>query len=298
MSTATAATPAASASAAAAQPQPRFLVLHCYPGGLDGSAPWARGSAIWIESLALDPSAVDVADVQDAATPLPDAARYAGIVVTGSPSTVYERDAYPWIARLEAYLQATLAAPSGPAILGGCFGAQVLAQALGGRVESAGYSIFGTEELEPLPALAQQDFARGLVEFDAASGSVVVLAAPDSPAALVNGYARPATPLAVSPAAALGGGCATRLGVLMSHGDAVKVLPPGATLLARSKSCGVELFLCGRALGIQGHPEFSVVHEMNVIETREGQPMQLMDAPRHHSVLLAMQRRFLDKGVA
>lgn len=68
-------------------------------------------------------------EVHDAreALPAPDACT--AWLVTGSPAAAY--DDTPWIARLEAFLQAA----SGRApIVGICFGHQLMAQAYGGRV--------------------------------------------------------------------------------------------------------------------------------------------------------------------
>lgn len=62
-----------------------------------------------------------------------------GWLITGSRYGAY--DPYPWIARLESFLREAFAA--GVPIVGICFGHQILAQALGGRVEkfSGGWSV-------------------------------------------------------------------------------------------------------------------------------------------------------------
>jgi GMP synthase (glutamine-hydrolysing) len=62
---------------------------------------------------------------------LPDSSGFAGLIVTGSASSVTERA--PWILRTEAYL-ARAVAQRDP-VLGICFGHQLLGQALGGLVE-------------------------------------------------------------------------------------------------------------------------------------------------------------------
>ena len=49
------------------------------------------------------------------------------------------------------------------------------------------------------------------------------------------------------------------LKVIVSHGDCVSSLPPGARLLATSASCRAELFTVGHnVLACQSHPEFEV----------------------------------------
>jgi GMP synthase (glutamine-hydrolysing) len=62
--------------------------------------------------------------------PLPDCLSVAGIVITGSVSSVTERA--PWMLRAEAYVREIIAAET--PVLGICFGHQLLAQALGGEV--------------------------------------------------------------------------------------------------------------------------------------------------------------------
>ena len=77
----------------------------------------------------------------------PDFSRAAGLIVSGSSSSVTERA--PWMLRAEALLRDAVAREQ--PLLGICFGHQILAQALGGEVETnpAGREI-GTVDVDKL----------------------------------------------------------------------------------------------------------------------------------------------------
>jgi GMP synthase (glutamine-hydrolysing) len=68
-------------------------------------------------------------DVRQEGATLPES--FSGLIVTGSASSVTERA--PWMLRTEALLRREV--EKGTSVFGVCFGHQILAQALGGRVD-------------------------------------------------------------------------------------------------------------------------------------------------------------------
>jgi GMP synthase (glutamine-hydrolysing) len=75
---------------------------------------------------------------------VPDSFDFDAAVVTGSRASVYWDE--PWIPPLEEWV--TTATERGMAVLGVCFGHQLLAAALGGRVEDMGEYEIGYREVE------------------------------------------------------------------------------------------------------------------------------------------------------
>jgi GMP synthase (glutamine-hydrolysing) len=69
-------------------------------------------------------------DVRNVDAPLPDPRSASGFIMTGSSSSVTERA--PWMLRAEEHLRDIVAAET--PLFGICFGHQMIAQALGGRV--------------------------------------------------------------------------------------------------------------------------------------------------------------------
>jgi len=112
----------------------------------------------WIrDGLRAEPSQVTVAPV-DRGAALPEAGEYDGVVVTGSSALVSDRR--PWSERTAAWLAGVVEA--GIAVLGICYGHQLLAHALGGRVgpNPRGREI-GTARVELRPEAGQDELLAG-----------------------------------------------------------------------------------------------------------------------------------------
>jgi GMP synthase (glutamine-hydrolysing) len=94
------------------------------------AARWGSFAAMIVRALRGDaPLAVHVFDARADSLPRPDAV--AGWVLTGSPASVTE--APPWLPRATDWVRSAVGA--GVPVFGICFGHQLLAHALGGRVE-------------------------------------------------------------------------------------------------------------------------------------------------------------------
>ena len=99
------------------------------------------------QGLGLDPSLVRVVKVNEGEV-LPDPREALGVLVTGSPAMVTHRE--PWSEAAAAWLARVV--EQGIPVLGVCFGHQLLAHALGGRVGPCqGGAEVGTVEVSLTP---------------------------------------------------------------------------------------------------------------------------------------------------
>lgn len=147
-------------------------------------------------------------------------------IFSGSPHGVYED--LPWIRAAEAFVRAAVAADR--VLIGGCFGHQLVARALGGEV-------------------VKSDRGWGLG---------------------VHRHALTARePWMAGGPEAMPGAIPDALNVLVSHQDQVVRPPEGAVVLAASDFCPYAMLRIGtRVLTFQGHPEMNLPTVARLLEMR------------------------------
>ncbi|XP_062079743.1 gamma-glutamyl peptidase 5-like [Humulus lupulus] len=163
---------------------------------------------------------------------------YDGFLISGSPYDAYSSE--PWILRLCFLLQ--ILDSMAKKVLGICFGHQVIARALGGKVgkSDSGWDlgirkVNIVKDLPPLVTkLLFQEETDGLDDDDD----------DDDDDNNVNGEIIPMIPSSFS--------------IIECHQDVVLEVPTGANVIAYSDKTGVEMFTIEtHILGIQGHPEYT-----------------------------------------
>lgn len=161
----------------------------------------------------------------------PDLTDYDGLVITGSHFNCRDGDSLAWFDPLCSLIR--YAAEKGtPRVYGGCFGCQIIGHALGGEVDYNPDKKFVLKAEQIIPRQLEFKEFFGLDEENSDTARYL-----------------------------------SQLKIIESHGDCVKTLPPGATLLASSSSCAHEIYVAGvhkNLLACQSHPEFDLdyaIHE-------------------------------------
>jgi GMP synthase (glutamine-hydrolysing) len=167
---------------------------------------------------------------------LPDLAGFDGVLMTGSPRSVTEPE--PWMDEAAAYM---LRAARTRPVLGVCFGHQLLARALGGRVER---NPRGREAGTTEVSLTDHGARDPLFALEPGTGHS-------------------------EPASEPGTGRALSVVVQQTHEDHVPELPPGATLLATNAMSPIQAYAVGDALRcVQFHPEMDAERSRALAEVR------------------------------
>lgn len=110
--------------------------------------------------MAADGVAWDAVEL-DAGEPIPALDGYDALIAMGGPMDVFEEDAHPWLVAEKAAVREA-AVERGMPLLGVCLGHQLLADALGGRVERMAASEVGILEVELTEAGRRDPLLAGL----------------------------------------------------------------------------------------------------------------------------------------
>ena len=125
----------------------RFAVLDC-----EDLPHWNGHARFWLGPLTRPGETWDIYRAWAGELPV-DPTAYDGLVITGSHHSVNDPE-QGWLEPLFELVRRAVGEPRGPRVLGACFGLQVTARALGGRVEEnpVGRFVFGTERVSIDPA--------------------------------------------------------------------------------------------------------------------------------------------------
>ena len=141
-------------------------------------------------------------------------------IITGSAKSAYDSD--PWILQLKEFIKESH--QSNVPIVGICFGHQILAETLGGKVERS-----------------PKGWGLGVRSFD-------IITPTTTAGSSLKSFQPPEW---MTPSI-------TRASLLFSHQDQVTQLPEEAQVLAGDDFCPIQMFQLGHhILGMQGHPEFT-----------------------------------------
>jgi len=156
---------------------------------------------------------------------------YQGLVITGSHYSTRDEQTLPWIGNLKRWI-AKVVVVGDVKIYGVCFGAQILAEALGGQVG---------KNVCAIPFVLQREIV---------TVTEAMKRRPDYVAAVRLIPPNACGQLSKNKASE------QKLAMIQSHGDCVTQLPSSATLLGTSPTAPHEIWALGEdVLAVQGHPE-------------------------------------------
>ena len=203
---------------------------------------------------------------------------YQGLGVTGSHYSTMDEDSQAWIGILKRFL-AKVVVHGGVKIYSACFGAQVLAEALGGKVDKniCGEFVLTRETVTVTDAMKTRgDYCESIEKIP--------------PSSLGQGVKKSAE---------------HKLSMIQSHGDCVVTLPNGAVLLASSPTAPNEMWSLGEdVLAVQGHPELDgkaaltkiLPHVRTLSEESKASAKSSLRLDVDHITIIGMIRGFL-RGV-
>lgn len=151
---------------------------------------------------------------EDALFPAPE--EFDLLLIMGGTMSVYQEDEYPWLKPEREFVRKTIEA--GKPVLGSCFGAQMIAEVLGGKVTKNRYKEIGWHMVWPIEEKIEQS------PRELKGSKLLSCMFPE-----FTGF--------------------------MWHGDTFEV-PDGAVKLLESEACANQGFIYnGKVLGLQFHPE-------------------------------------------
>lgn len=138
------------------------------------------------------------------------------LLIMGGTMSVYQEEEYPWLRPEKEFVRKTI--ESGKPVLGSCFGAQMIAEVLGGKVTKNPYKEIGWHTVR---------FIEGKIEQSSSKAR-----ASNLPACMFPEFTG-----------------------FMWHGDTFEI-PAGAVKLFESEACPNQGFIYNeKVLGLQFHPE-------------------------------------------
>jgi GMP synthase-like glutamine amidotransferase len=230
----------------------------------EDASKWSDHLDVWREALAGDDESSEELEwtrYRACQGELPTAealACFDAIVVPGSHhSAVIPADGQhpPWMQATMDLIRAVVSRGH-PQLFGACFGHQLLAAALGGRVDHGENFVFKAENVE----LQVQPWRDWVFRVSTVWHTPACIPQPSSSSRALFSM-RFTCSNVTPPQLGLCGDVSSWRGLRMleSHGDSVTELPPGAVALGSSPTCQHEMFSIGdNVLSFQGHPEFSV----------------------------------------
>jgi len=181
----------------------------------------------------------------------PEPEEFDMLLIMGGTMSVYQEKEFPWLKLEKDFVRKII--DTGKPVLGSCFGAQMIAEVLGGKVTRNGFKEIGWHRVK---ALAEENLNKG-------GGTI----------------------------SALPSGLFPEFTAFMWHGDTFQI-PAGAVRLFESEACPNQGFIYrGNIIGLQFHPEADRQWIGNLIEDSghelvEGKYIQPEEEILRHEYLL------------